>query len=104
MYDKAYRWVAEMEEISDFLDDNPPSRDIYAAIARLYDFLAAAEAEKEPGPDNAVRRSTACSADKRSEGGEHEQSGFRSAAARAGLRQYRAARNGGQHGQRHAYA
>jgi 3-hydroxyisobutyrate dehydrogenase-like beta-hydroxyacid dehydrogenase len=54
MYDKAYRWVAEMEEISDFLEQNPPSRDIYAAIARLYGYLAAAEAEKEPGPDNAV--------------------------------------------------
>jgi putative dehydrogenase len=54
MYDKAYRWVAEMEEISDFLEQNPASRDIYAAIARLYGYLAAAEAEKEPGPDNAV--------------------------------------------------
>ena len=55
MYDKAYRWVAEMEEISDFLEQNPPSRDIYAAIARLYDYLATAEAEKEPRPDNALR-------------------------------------------------
>jgi len=55
MYDKAYRWVAEMEEISDFLERNPPSRDIYAAVARLYAYLAEAEAEKEPGPDNAVR-------------------------------------------------
>jgi len=55
MYDKAYRWVAEMEEISDFLEQNPPSHDIYAAIARLYGYLAEAEAEKEPGPDNAVR-------------------------------------------------
>src|SRR6266851_1361245 len=55
MYDKAYRWVAEMEEISDFLEQNPPSHDIYAAVARLYDFLAAAHAEAEPGPDNAIR-------------------------------------------------
>ncbi|MBV9583386.1 MAG: DUF1932 domain-containing protein [Alphaproteobacteria bacterium] len=55
MYDKAYRWVAEMEEISDFLGDNPPSRDMYAAIARLYDYLAAAEAEEKPGPDNAIK-------------------------------------------------
>jgi putative dehydrogenase len=55
MYDKAYRWVAEMEEISDFLEKNPPSRDIYAAIARLYGYLAEAEAEQEPGADNAVR-------------------------------------------------
>jgi len=55
MYDKAYRWVAEMEEISDFLQQNPPSRDIYTAIARLYGHLAEAEAEKERGRDNAVR-------------------------------------------------
>ena len=45
MYDKAYRWVDEMQEISDFLEQNPPSRDIYAAIARLYDDLASAYAE-----------------------------------------------------------
>ena len=55
MYDKAYRWVAEMEEISDFLEKNPPSRDMYAAIARLYDYLAAAYAEAQPGRDNAIR-------------------------------------------------
>jgi putative dehydrogenase len=55
MYDKAYRWVAEMEEISAFLEKNPPSHDIYAAIARLYDDLAAQHAEEEPGPDNAIR-------------------------------------------------
>ena len=55
MYDKAYRWVAEMEEISDFLEKNPPSHDIYAAIARLYDYLATAYAEDEPGADNAVK-------------------------------------------------
>lgn len=54
MYDKAYRWVAEMEEISDFLDANPPSADIYAAIASLYEFLAAAEAETARAPDNAI--------------------------------------------------
>ena len=33
MYDKAYRWVTEMEEISDFLEANEPSQDMYAAIA-----------------------------------------------------------------------
>jgi 3-hydroxyisobutyrate dehydrogenase-like beta-hydroxyacid dehydrogenase len=52
MYDKAYRWVGEMEEISDFLGASPPSRDMYAAIARLYADLAAAEASR--GPDNAI--------------------------------------------------
>jgi 3-hydroxyisobutyrate dehydrogenase-like beta-hydroxyacid dehydrogenase len=55
MYDKAYRWVAEMEEISDFLEQNPPSRDIYAAVARLYDFLATDYDDKAPGPGNAVK-------------------------------------------------
>jgi L-threonate 2-dehydrogenase len=55
MYDKAYRWVTEMEEISDFLEQNPPSRDMYAAIARLYDYLAAAHTETQPCRDNAIR-------------------------------------------------
>jgi len=55
MYDKAYRWVGEMEEISDFLGANPPSHDIYAAIARLYEFLAAGEAEAAPDPDNPIK-------------------------------------------------
>jgi L-threonate 2-dehydrogenase len=55
MYDKAYRWVGEMEEISDFLGASPPSSDMYAAIARLYEFLAAAEAEPAPGPGNAIK-------------------------------------------------
>jgi L-threonate 2-dehydrogenase len=55
MYDKAYRWVGEMEEISDFLGANPPSRDIYAAVARLYEFLADADADPAPGADNAIK-------------------------------------------------
>ena len=55
MYDKAYRWVGEMEEISDFLDANAPSSDMYAAIAKLYDYLAAAEAEATPAADNAIK-------------------------------------------------
>ncbi len=55
MYDKAYRWVGEMEEISDFLDANAPSADMYRGIARLYEFLAAAEAEGAPSGDNAIK-------------------------------------------------
>ncbi|HEX2150701.1 MAG TPA: DUF1932 domain-containing protein [Stellaceae bacterium] len=55
MYDKAYRWVAEMEEISDFHGSYKPAADIYAAIARHYEALAAAEAETAPGPDNAIK-------------------------------------------------
>jgi 3-hydroxyisobutyrate dehydrogenase-like beta-hydroxyacid dehydrogenase len=41
MYSKAYRWVAEMEEVSDFADDNAASKEIYAAIAQFYEHLAA---------------------------------------------------------------
>ena len=55
MYDKAYRWVAEMEEIADFLEASPPSSDIYAAVARLYADLADAHAEESPGPKNPVK-------------------------------------------------
>jgi len=59
MYDKAYRWVGEMEEISDFLEANAPSSTMYQGIARLYEFLAAAEAEtaagNSHGDDNAIR-------------------------------------------------
>ena len=55
MYDKAYRWVGEMEEISDFLDANAPSAEMYRGIARLYQFLAAAEAEDRPADDNAIK-------------------------------------------------
>ena len=55
MYDKAYRWVGEMEEISDFLDANAPSSNMYRGIARLFEFLAAAEADAAPADDNAIR-------------------------------------------------
>src|ERR1700736_2061109 len=47
MYPKAYRWVAEMEEIGHFLGDDTPGGDMYEAIARLYVDIAAAA--REPG-------------------------------------------------------
>jgi 3-hydroxyisobutyrate dehydrogenase-like beta-hydroxyacid dehydrogenase len=40
MYPKAYRWVAEMEEVSDFAGDIAASRDMYAAIAQFYEHMA----------------------------------------------------------------
>lgn len=55
MYDKAYRWVGEMQEISDFLDANAPSAEMYRGIAALYEFLAAAEAEQTSAADNAIK-------------------------------------------------
>jgi 3-hydroxyisobutyrate dehydrogenase-like beta-hydroxyacid dehydrogenase len=40
MYSKAYRWVAEMEEISAFLYGDPASEDMYEDIARFYEQIA----------------------------------------------------------------
>ncbi len=40
MYPKAYRWVAEMEEIAAFAGEDQAASDIYSAIAAFYDKLA----------------------------------------------------------------
>lgn len=40
MYDKAYRWVAEMEEISGFVGKDLPDADVHAAFAKFYDRMA----------------------------------------------------------------
>jgi 3-hydroxyisobutyrate dehydrogenase-like beta-hydroxyacid dehydrogenase len=50
---KAYRWVAEMEEIGTFLDGIPDGRAAYEGFAQLYEHIAAAQvAPREP--ENAV--------------------------------------------------
>lgn len=41
MYAKAYRWVAEMREIADFLGPDDPASLIYEGMAGLYERLAA---------------------------------------------------------------
>lgn len=41
MYSKAYRWVAEMEEIAAFTGDDPAAREFFQAAARLYERIAA---------------------------------------------------------------
>ncbi len=46
---KAYRWVAEMEEIADFLDGDRPAQDMYRSIARFYEAIAAAMDEPKAG-------------------------------------------------------
>jgi hypothetical protein len=51
MFPKAYRWVAEMEEISTFLGPSPAAP-IYTAIARLYEAIAA----DQQAPDGPVAR------------------------------------------------
>lgn len=43
-FPKAYRWVAEMEEIAAFVGDDPAAHDMYLGVARLYERLAAGEA------------------------------------------------------------
>jgi len=39
-YSKAYRFVGEMEEIADFVGDDPAARKVYQAIAEFYTSLA----------------------------------------------------------------
>jgi hypothetical protein len=41
MYQKAYRWVAEMEEIAGFLREDPPAAEMFHGAAKLYERLAA---------------------------------------------------------------
>ena len=52
MFPKAYRWVAEMQEVSEFLADDPQSAAIYAAVAQLYARLA--EDVAGPGMETAA--------------------------------------------------
>jgi 3-hydroxyisobutyrate dehydrogenase-like beta-hydroxyacid dehydrogenase len=54
MYPKAYRWVAEMEEIAHFMSAEPAARDIYNGTARLYEHLAADVAEGRGEPGNLI--------------------------------------------------
>jgi L-threonate 2-dehydrogenase len=49
---KAYRWVAEMEEIGHFLGRGTPSGDIFATIARLYQDIA--DVTRAPSDGDAV--------------------------------------------------
>jgi 3-hydroxyisobutyrate dehydrogenase-like beta-hydroxyacid dehydrogenase len=41
MYSKAYRWVAEMEEIAEFVGEDPAARQYFEAAAQLYARIAA---------------------------------------------------------------
>jgi|SRR6185312_6112970 len=49
MFPKAYRWVAEMEEIADFLAGDPAAQQIYRGTARLYQRLAEGAATPDRG-------------------------------------------------------
>ncbi len=52
MHPKAYRWVAEMEEIGRFLGSGTPAGDMFADIARLYQDVA--DAARTPSAGDAV--------------------------------------------------
>lgn len=41
MYSKAYRWVAELDEIAGFVGPDRPEHEMFEAAARLYETLAA---------------------------------------------------------------
>jgi L-threonate 2-dehydrogenase len=41
MLPKAYRWVAEMEQISGFAAEDPPAAKLYRAAAQFYERMAA---------------------------------------------------------------
>jgi putative dehydrogenase len=48
MYAKAYRWVAELDEIAAFVGEDRPEHEMLAAAARLYERIAAdVEGEKK---------------------------------------------------------
>jgi 3-hydroxyisobutyrate dehydrogenase-like beta-hydroxyacid dehydrogenase len=49
---KAYRWVAEMEEIAQFQEDDAGARDMYLGIARFYQQIA--DTLDAPKPGDAV--------------------------------------------------
>ncbi len=50
MYSKAYRFVGEMDEIADFVGDDPAARKLYEAISEFYTRLAADfEGNKDEG-------------------------------------------------------
>ena len=52
MFGKAYRWVAEMEEIAQFQGDDPGAREMYLGIAKFYQQIA--EALEAPKPGDAI--------------------------------------------------
>jgi len=54
VFPKAYRWVAEMEEIADFLDGDPVAELFYHAMAQLYERLADRVATPETGEPAAI--------------------------------------------------
>jgi 3-hydroxyisobutyrate dehydrogenase-like beta-hydroxyacid dehydrogenase len=55
MFDKAHRWVAEMEEIAAFVGDDPAGEALFRATAELYRRLAADAADAKSETDMVAR-------------------------------------------------
>lgn len=68
-FPKAYRWVAEMEEISAFLGDDPASRDMFLGISALYERLAAGFDKTSPAAEKEIAALSAFCADAPAKGG-----------------------------------
>lgn len=49
MFPKAYRWVAEMKEIAEFLEGNDRGAMIYEGAAALYERIATENTQDDPG-------------------------------------------------------
>jgi 3-hydroxyisobutyrate dehydrogenase-like beta-hydroxyacid dehydrogenase len=62
MYPKAYRWVAEMEEIAAFLGEDEAAASVYEGFARLFERLAEdfATGRRETGALDAVLDAYTC--------------------------------------------
>lgn len=54
MFPKAYRWIAEMEEIAQFLGEDQVSNDIFVGFARLYERVAAGAAKTDPAAERTL--------------------------------------------------
>jgi L-threonate 2-dehydrogenase len=48
MFPKAYRWVAEMEQIAEFIGDPATGAAIYEGAARLYEAISADLIDGQP--------------------------------------------------------
>jgi L-threonate 2-dehydrogenase len=53
MFPKAYRWVAEMEQIAEFIGDDREGAAIYGGMAQLYEWIAT-ELKRDASPDIAA--------------------------------------------------
>ena len=71
MYSKAYRFVGEMEEIADYVGEDPAAQEMFEAFADFYTRLAADFEGKQEETERARRRSSSRSNSQRDRGNAH---------------------------------